>query len=111
MTSVTKSPAKTQRQSKQRFCKLSHLDGQTLLTIRQQQGKTETVDAYTVEPIVSEMGGRALLLHKHDGTSYSVLLDGNDSRCDCLGNARWGHRQPCKHIAAGLALQSAGKLS
>jgi hypothetical protein len=33
---------------------------------------------------------------------YAVLVDerGNDHSCECLGHIRWGHRHPCRHVAA-----------
>jgi hypothetical protein len=82
--------------------------GTTALTIRQQQGtQAVQVDVYYLEPIPSQLGGRGLILHKHDCTSYCVRLDGKDSECDCKGFTRFHH---CKHVEALTALQAAGKL-
>ena len=63
--------------------------------------------APTFQPIPSQMGGRGMILHKHDGTSYTVRLDGPDSTCDCKGFDSHGH---CKHCESLLALQQRGKL-
>src|SRR4051794_38799657 len=105
-TTATRKPR--QRQPKQRTCRLTHTRGGAALVIRQRQGtQAEQVDAYFPEPIPSQMGGRGLILHKHDCTSYSVLLDGNDSRCDCKGFDSHGH---CKHVESLLALQQRGRL-
>jgi hypothetical protein len=30
--------------------------------------------------------------------SYDVLLDGQDSQCECRGWLRWSHRGPCRHL-------------
>ena len=76
----------------------------------------DQIDAYTLEPIPSDHG-RGLLLHKHDGTSYAVLLSVTDSECDCKGfeSHGWhadqnGEPTACKHVMALLALQHRGKL-
>src|SRR3954468_13339619 len=105
-TTATRTPR--QRQPKQRTCRLTHTDGGAALVIRQRQGtQAEQVDAYFLEPIPSQMGGRAFLLHKHDCTSYAVCLSGTDSACDCKGFESHGH---CKHVESLLALQQRGKL-
>jgi hypothetical protein len=105
----TPSPKTKQRQPKVRTCRLSTTHAGTLaLTIRQQQGtQAVQVDVYYLEPIPSQLGGRGLILHKHDCTSYCVRLDGKDSECDCKGFTRFHH---CKHVEALTALQAAGKL-
>jgi hypothetical protein len=105
----TPSPKTKQRQPKVRRCRLATTHaGSVALTIRQQEGKqAPQTDVYYLEPIVSEMGGRGLILHKHDCTSYCVRLDGKDSECDCKGFTRYSH---CKHVEALAALQAAGKL-
>ena len=64
------------------------------------------LDSYTLESIPSDFG-RGLLLHKPDGTSYSVCLSGPDSACDCKGFESHVH---CKHVESLLALQQRGKL-
>jgi hypothetical protein len=105
-TTATRTPR--QRQPKQRTCRLTQTSGGAALVIRQRQGnQAEQVDAYFIEPVVCQLGGRGLILHKHDGTSYSVRIDGNDSECDCKGFTRFGH---CKHVESLLALQQRGKL-
>src|SRR5262245_43459560 len=107
----TISQAKKQGQ-KTRTCRLvtTHA-GSVALTIRQQQGtQAPQTDVYYLTPIKSEMGGVAYQLTKHDCTKYDVLLDGEASTCDCLGQTKWGHRHPCKHIAALLILQARGQL-
>jgi hypothetical protein len=72
---------------------------------------------YYVQPLPSDIGGRAFRLTKvehqveegHD-PSYDVLLHGADSQCSCLGFLRWGHRGPCKHISACAALVSRNRI-
>src|SRR3954467_4710849 len=109
MINATPIKAPRQRQPKQRTVRLTTTDaGTSALVIRQKQGnQAEQVDAYFLEPIPSQMGGRGLILHKHDGTSYAVLLSGPDSECDCKGFTRYSH---CKHVESLLALQQRGKL-
>src|SRR5256885_6541512 len=104
MSETTLSCPTKQRQPKQRTVRLTTTDNGTVaLVIRQKQGsQAEQVDAYFLEPIPSQMGGRGLILHKHDCTSYAVLLSGNDSTCDCKGFTRWNH---CKHTESLLALE------
>src|SRR5258708_11476361 len=117
-TTATATPPPRQRKKAVRFCRLTKTSGGPALVIRQQQGNQAVqVDAYFLEPIVCQLGGRGLLLHKHDGTSYSVRLDGTDSECDCPGFEKHGwhddaHGEPtaCKHVMALLKLQSLGKL-
>jgi hypothetical protein len=72
---------------------------------------------YYVEPLASDLGGRAFRLTKlphqvEEGQdpAYDVLLYGNDSSCSCLGFLRWGHRGPCKHISACAALVSRNRI-
>src|SRR5262245_26281119 len=105
-TTATRTPR--QRQPKQRTCRLTQTSGGAALVIRQQQGQqAPQTDVYYLEPIVCQLGGRGLILHKHDGTSYCVRLDGTDSECDCKGFEAHGH---CKHCENLLALQQRGKL-
>src|SRR2546421_1487433 len=108
MSETTLSCPTKQRQPKQRTVRLTTTDaGTSALVIRQKQGnRAEQVDAYFLEPIPSQMGGRGLILHKHDGTSYCVRLDGSDSSCDCKGFVSHGH---CKHCESLLALQQRGR--
>ena len=107
MTNATAKPAPRQRKKPARFCKLVRQGEDVVLVIRQVRPKAgDQIDAYTLEPIPSDHG-RGLLLHKHDGTSYAVLLSGPDSTCDCKGFESHGH---CKHVESLLALQQRGKL-
>jgi hypothetical protein len=68
---------------------------------------------YLVEPIPSEIGGRAFRLSKvgpdADGEVYHVLLTGDPRQdaCGCKGFARHSH---CKHRAGLAALCQAGRL-
>src|SRR3954470_22657374 len=108
MSETTLSCPTRQRRPKQRTCRLTHTSGGAALVIRQRQGtQAERFDAYFLEPIPSQMGGRAFLLHKHDCTSYAVNLSGTASTCDCPGFDSHGH---CKHVESLLALQQRGKL-
>jgi hypothetical protein len=45
-------------------------------------------------------------------SSYDLLIDEQTGHhvCDCLGQTRWGHRHPCRHIAALLALIATGRI-
>lgn len=45
---------------------------------------------------------------EEDHASYTVVLAGRGSSCECLGYLRWGHKTQCKHIAGLLALQRRG---
>jgi hypothetical protein len=78
--------------------------GGTCATLRICNGKDESL--YTVQPLRSEVGGRAFRLVKQgrvetleDGSGwYDLLLDGPvNSYCSCPGCERWGH---CKHVWA-----------
>ncbi len=68
---------------------------------------------YVVEPIPSEIGGRAFRLCKvgpgADGEVYHVLLAGDPRQdtCGCKGFARHSH---CKHRDGLAALVAAGRL-
>src|SRR3954451_8859362 len=111
MAKTTDAKPARQRKKPARFCKLMRTGPAVVLRIRQVYSKTrETLDFYTLESVPSQIGGRGFLLVKEDGTSYHARLDGNDSTCDCPGQTQWGHKTPCKHIGAMLALQVAGKL-
>src|SRR3954452_4685974 len=105
---ATTSKAPRQRRKPVRTVRLTTTDAGTVaLVIRQRQGtQAEQVDAYFLEPIPSDYG-RGLILHKHDGTSYAVLLSGPASTCDCKGHVSHGH---CKLVESLTALQVAGKL-
>jgi hypothetical protein len=120
---VRKSSASVQRigkpANKVRTCRLATTHtGSVALTIRQQEGKqAPQTDVYDLEPIPSQLGGRGLILHKHDCKSYCVNLSGLDSTCDCQGFERWGWHldengelTACKHINSLLALQKLGRL-
>jgi hypothetical protein len=58
---------------------------------------------YTVQPLPSDLGGRAAFFVKQgavepleDGTGhYHVLAHGDESSCECRGWLRWGH---CRHL-------------
>jgi len=96
--------------------------GKMLITLTR-HGKTETSSYFIIEQ-PTELGGRAFRVSKvgsevsADGRglsfavteNYSVLLDGQQSSCECLGFLRWGNRKPCRHIASLLMLASLGKL-
>jgi hypothetical protein len=43
-----------------------------------------------------------------DCPSYDVDLHAGS--CECKGHLRWGHRTRCRHLAALLALEGAGRL-
>jgi len=111
MSETTPNTPKPQQRKPRRFCKLLRNGPAVVFRIRQVYSKArQTLDFYALEGVPSQIGGRGFLLVKEDGTSYHARLDGNDSTCDCRGQTRWGHKNPCKHIGALLALQVAGKL-
>ena len=63
---------------------------------------------YSVLPIRSEVGGRAFQVTRQDtGETYAVLLNGNESSCECRG---WLRHQHCKHVDALQTLVNRGKL-
>ena len=90
MTTATRT-----RKQPERSAKVQKIGASTVLWLT--VGKLTT--AYRVEPIVSQIGGKAYRLEKADQGDgqpevYDVLLDGQHSTCDCKGHTRWGH---CKH--------------
>jgi hypothetical protein len=75
---------------------------------------------YYVRQIPSDIGGLAFHVEKFstdrvegEPSEYDVLIDEEAGHhdCDCLGQARWGHRHPCRHIAALLTLIATGKIA
>src|SRR5262249_44702806 len=100
-----------QRRKPKRFCHLVSptAPGTIVMAIRTVRPKAgDLIETYFLEPIVSQLPGRALILHGGKGQSYHVLVSGNDSSCDCRGYLAYGY---CKHISALLALQKAGRLA
>jgi hypothetical protein len=74
---------------------------------------------YYVRQIPSDIGGLAFHVEKFstdrvegEPSEYDVLIDEETGHhvCDCLGQARWGHRHPCRHVAALLTLIATGKI-
>ena len=103
--------APRQRKKPKRFCHIVQptSPGTVVIALRTVRPKAgDLIETYHLEPIVSQLPGRALILHGGKGQSYNCLLSGPDSTCDCKGFCFKG---VCKHIAALLALQSAGKLA
>jgi hypothetical protein len=84
--------------------------GRWILTIG--QGKTATL--YWLEALESDFGvAYRLTKWADESVTYDVnlcLADPRHSACCCLGFLRWGHLHPCRHIAALVALRSAGRL-
>jgi hypothetical protein len=102
-------PREAAASSRVRPAKKRH-DDLTVLVIRQAPPRSaDVVDAYALGAIPADRG-KGLALTKPDGTVYHVNLAGRDSTCECLGHLRWSHRTVCKHVAALLALEAAGKL-
>src|SRR5262249_38739916 len=108
MVNATQNKAPRQpRKRPERFVKLIGKGKDTMLVIRTVRPRAgDRIDAYALEPFASH-GGRGLLLHKPDKTSYAVYLAGADSVCDCKGFEAHNH---CKHVEALRALESAGRL-
>lgn len=62
---------------------------------------------YVLTPIASDFG-RAFQMENMGCTiTYNVLLDGNNTSCDCPGRTYTGH---CKHLDTVRELVAAGKL-
>ena len=71
-------------------------------------GKEATLYQLALVPVDYGTGYR---LTKPDGEVYHVHLDdASGHTCDCWSHVRWGHRRPCKHVAALLALRQRGLL-
>ena len=71
-------------------------------------GKEATV--YDLAAVAVDYG-EGFRLTKPDGENYHVHLDdASGHSCDCWSHIRWGHRRPCKHVAAVLALRQHGRL-
>ena len=65
---------------------------------------------YQVEAIAVDYG-TGFKLTKPDAEVYHVHLDdASGHTCDCWSHIRWGHKRPCKHVAAALALRQRGLL-
>ena len=70
------------------------------------------VNDYYLKPVPCEDGmGYEVSKLQGEGETYHVLLanDGNHT-CECLGHLHHGHKTRCKHVAALLALHSAGRI-
>jgi hypothetical protein len=84
--------------------------GRYILTLA--QGTAVTM--YWLEPLASEFGAAYRLIKWDDeSVTYDVNLCLGDlahSSCECLSHLRWGHRRPCKHVAALSALINAGRI-
>jgi hypothetical protein len=74
------------------------------------------VDFYDVTPIAGAQFGRAAFrfvkaVAKAERPTYSVLLDGDNSTCDCPhGTYKADKLGPCRHVLAAQVLVKAGKL-
>jgi hypothetical protein len=86
-----------------------------------QDGETT---AYLITRLDSEIGGIAYQFDKietattTDGTKilkmekrYNLLLDGDQSSCDCDWGIYGAHKKHCRHISGMLKLHAEGKLS
>jgi hypothetical protein len=106
MNAITK-PAPRQRKTPERRCKLTGgTDGARTLTLR--VGVEAT--AYRLEAVAVD-DGAGYRLTKPGGETYDAHLDdAGGHSCTCWSHIRWGHRRPCKHIAALLALRQRGRL-
>ena len=100
----------------ERTCKLSRNEnGINVLTIKEAKGvrvRRITTDHYYVEYFKPSFGRRAVRLTKVEEYEqelkvYDILLDGNNSTCECLGFLGHGH---CRHVEALTALEAAGRL-
>jgi hypothetical protein len=89
-----------------------------VIRIREVKGKRNPVateDRYFLSRVPSDFG-QAFYLEKigaeAEESRYHVNLgaDGTGNSCECRGHLRWGHKTPCRHVGALLALRVAGKL-
>jgi SWIM zinc finger len=67
------------------------------------------VKDYSVARLVTDFG-TGLEWVNPEGMTYHVNLNGEQSTCDCPWGTFKAHLKPCRHVAAGLAMQAAGKL-
>jgi hypothetical protein len=85
-------------------------NGKTLLWIQ----KDGQLNGYVLSELQSQIGGVGFQLGRAtpDGCSesYEVLIHGHETSCSCPGNI-YRPNQPCKHIAALMALLERGRLS
>jgi hypothetical protein len=80
-----------------------------ILSVTEWASKKLVQTHYFVWPLPSDWG-KAVRLEKFaadGGETYDVLLDGEQSSCECHGFLRWGR---CKHVAAAQSLQERGEL-
>jgi hypothetical protein len=97
------------------------VNGHAAMTLTCRGGSRVEVFGYYVTAVPSDFG-TAYRLEKFAGdveegepSEYCVNLDvanpehGNHL-CPCLGQQRWGHRHPCKHIRSLLKLHAEGRL-
>jgi hypothetical protein len=94
-----------------RTAKVTTIGTSTVLWITDKSKTT----AYRVESIASHLGGRAFQLSKADcgdgePATYSVLLDGAHSTCDCPWGTYGANKKACRHVAALNAVLAKGQL-
>src|SRR5436190_24286806 len=115
MSTTTDGKPTRQRRKRVRTVKLVQAPGSTapggpgMLDIREDGNLT----CFWLYPAVSDYG-TAFRLEKYehqrrgdDDAAYNVLLNGEQSSCECRGFLRWGD---CRHVEALSALRNAGKL-
>jgi hypothetical protein len=113
---------KTRRAEKQWTLSVSApVNGTVALRLTSRLGSKVEHFGYYVTAMPADFGV-AYRLEKFAGqveegepSEYCVNLDvANPERgnhlCPCLGQQRWGHRRPCKHIRSLLKLHAEGKL-
>jgi hypothetical protein len=81
--------------------------GGGVLTITEKCGNKQVCVGYYVKPLKTDFGvGFELTKFQVDGGEvYLVLLDGQESRCTCIGHQAHGY---CKHVAALASVQGPG---
>jgi hypothetical protein len=110
---MCKVPSSPRPVKPERTCHLSPKgeSGRYILSLA--QGRTVTM--YWLEPLACDFGlAYRLTKWADESVTYHVNLNTHDPRhssCERLSHLRWGHRRPCKHVAAVLALRSAGRLA
>jgi len=109
-----KDMAATQRKPATKQRTLNFLPAANLIFVNEGKKSCGYVIVETTENQNGDEQPRSFRLEKADGTVYNVLVNGNDSLCDCIGFEHRGMHtkdgKGCKHIAALIKLLQLGKL-
>jgi hypothetical protein len=113
-------PARKSRPKPRRFARLcvpmNGAGANGVILIREIKGKrnpVETQDRYFLSRVPADFG-EAFFLEKIGAEAgegrYHVNLSADGNSCESRGHLRWGHKTPCRHVGALLALKARGKL-